>query len=51
MRIPRDTRTTDGQRLAKGIYIVDVREKSILAAKLSKENSRRIIMALGEAKE
>ena len=51
MRIPRDTRTTDGQRLAKGIYIVDVRKKSILAAKLSKESSRRVVMALGEVEE
>ena len=51
MRIPRDTRTTDGQRLAEGIYIVDVRKKSILAAKLSKESSRRVVMALGEVEE
>lgn len=51
MRIPRDTRTTDGQRLAKGIYIVDVRERSILAAKLSGDNAKRVVMALGEVKE
>ena len=51
MRIPRGTRATDGQRLEKGIYIVDVRDKSILAAKLSKENSRRVVMALREVEE
>lgn len=47
MRIPRDTRTTGGEALEKGIYIMDVREHSILTARLSEENARRVLWALG----
>ena len=51
MRIPRNTKTTGGEPLENGIYIIDVRERSILATKLSKDNARRVLWALAEGIE
>lgn len=51
MRIPRDTRTTDGNRLENGSYLVYVKKGSISAVKMTPEMGMRIIDLYAEERE